>query len=78
LPPKTGLRASSVFISAFSIVRELRLYLAGWLNYFGISHSYKAVLIVQQALSNRWLEEQGVPKMRTLWIELDYGPNARV
>ena len=31
--------------------------------------------IVQQALSNRWLEEQG---MRTLWIRLHYGPQARV
>jgi RNA-directed DNA polymerase len=115
------------------VINELRLYLTGWLNYFGISHSYKAVLeleewvrrrvrlyywkqwkqprtrrrhlitlganpgevklatrsrkgywrmssnrIVQQALSNRWLEEQRVPNMRTLWIELHYGPNARV
>ena len=34
--------------------------------------------IVQQALSNRWLEEQGVPDMRTLWIRLHYGPKARV
>ena len=29
--------------------------------------------IVQQALNNRWLEEQGVPDMRTLWIKLHYG-----
>ena len=34
--------------------------------------------IVQQALNNRWLEEQGVPDMRTLWIKLHYGPKARV
>ena len=34
--------------------------------------------IVQQALSNRWLEDQGVPDMRTLWIKLHYGPKARV
>jgi RNA-directed DNA polymerase len=26
--------------------------------------------IVQQALSNRWLEEHGVPNMRTLWIKV--------
>lgn len=34
--------------------------------------------IVQQALTNRWLHEQGVPDMRTLWITLHYGPMARV
>lgn len=34
--------------------------------------------IVQQAMTNRWLEEQGVPNIRTLWIKLHYGPNARV
>ncbi|MDL5048676.1 hypothetical protein QQ054_21930 [Oscillatoria amoena NRMC-F 0135] len=33
--------------------------------------------IVQQAMSNRWLEEQGVPDMRTLWIKLHYPDNAR-
>jgi hypothetical protein len=26
--------------------------------------------IVQQALTNRYLEEQGVPNLRTLWIEI--------
>jgi len=34
--------------------------------------------IVQRALTNRWLHEQGVPDMRTLWIVLHYGPQARV
>jgi hypothetical protein len=34
--------------------------------------------IVQQAMTNEWLEEQGVPNMRTLWIKLYYGPNARI
>ena len=34
--------------------------------------------IVQQALTNRHLEEQGVPNLRTLWIRIYYGPNARV
>jgi len=34
--------------------------------------------IAQQVLSNRWLEEQGVPNIRTLWIKLHYGPKARV
>jgi RNA-directed DNA polymerase len=34
--------------------------------------------IIQRALTNRWLQEQGVPDMRTLWIVLHYGPNARV
>jgi RNA-directed DNA polymerase len=34
--------------------------------------------IVQTALSNRWLEEQGVPDMRAVWIALHYGPKARV
>ena len=34
--------------------------------------------IVQQALTNRWLHEQGVPDMRTSWIALHYGPIARI
>ena len=34
--------------------------------------------IVQRALTNRWLHEQGVPDMRTQWIVLHYGPKARV
>jgi RNA-directed DNA polymerase len=34
--------------------------------------------IVQRALNNRWLHEQGLPDMRTLWIALHYGPTARV
>ena len=34
--------------------------------------------IVQRALTNRWLHEHGVPDMRTSWIVLHYGPNARV
>jgi RNA-directed DNA polymerase len=34
--------------------------------------------IVQSALTNRWLHEQGVPDVRTSWITLHYGPNARV
>jgi RNA-directed DNA polymerase len=34
--------------------------------------------IVQTALSNRWLEEQGVPDIRAVWIALHYGPKARV
>ena len=34
--------------------------------------------ILQQALTNHWLEEHGAPNMRTLWIKLHYGPKARV
>ena len=34
--------------------------------------------IVRTALNNRWLEEQGVPDMRAIWIVLYYGPDARV
>ncbi len=34
--------------------------------------------IVQQAMTNHWLEEQGVPNIRALWIKLHYGPKARV
>ena len=34
--------------------------------------------IVQRALTNRWLHEQGVPDMRKSWIVLHYGPKARV
>ena len=29
--------------------------------------------LVQRALSKRWLEEQGVPDLRSLWINLHYG-----
>ncbi|MHC4816352.1 MAG: group II intron reverse transcriptase/maturase [Planctomycetota bacterium] len=115
------------------VIDELRRYVTGWLNYFGISHTYTALLaldewvrrrvrlyywkqwkrprtrrrhllalgadpeqvhmatrsrkgywrmsansIVQRALTNRWLHEQGVPDMRTLWIALHYGPKARI
>jgi RNA-directed DNA polymerase len=34
--------------------------------------------LVQRALNNRWLHEQGVPDMRKLWITLHYGQKARV
>ena len=34
--------------------------------------------LVRIALNNRWLEEQGVPDMRTIWIVLHFGPKARV
>lgn len=115
------------------VIDELRLYVVGWLNYFGKSHTYKQVVelaewvrrrvrlyywkqwkaartrrrnliklgtdpgevkmasrsrkgywrmssnrIVQQAMNNQWLEEQGVPDIRAVWIKLHYGPNARV
>ena len=115
------------------VIDELRRYVTGWLNYFGISHTYTGLLeleewvrrrvrlyywkqwkrprtrrrhlialgikpeevhmatrsrkgywrmsgnsIVQRALTNCWLHEQGVPDMRTLWITLHYGPKARV
>ena len=115
------------------VINELRQYVTGWLNYFGISHTYTALLeldewvrrrvrlyywkqwkqprtrrrhllalgipreevhmatrsrkgywrmssnsILQRALTNRWLQAQGVPDMRTLWITLHYGPDARV
>jgi len=115
------------------VIDELHRYVTGWLNYFGISHTYTGLLeldewvrrrmrlyywkqwkrpgtrrrhlialgikteevhmatrsrkgywrmssnsIVQRALTNRWLHEQGVPDMRTLWIVLHYGPKARV
>ena len=34
--------------------------------------------LVRNALNNRWLEEQGVPDVRAIWIKLPYGPEARV
>lgn len=115
------------------VIAELRRYVTGWLHYFGISHSYKVLVeleewvrrrvrlyywkqwkqprtrrrrlialgippeqvkmasrsrkgywrmssnsIVQRALTNRWLQLQGVPDMRKIWIVLHYGQNARV
>lgn len=110
------------------VIGELRRYVTGWTNYFGISHTYKVVLeldgwlrrrvrlyywkawksprtrrrhlialgikpeevrmasrsrkgywrmsgngLVQRALSKRWLAEQGVPELRSQWIDLHYG-----
>lgn len=115
------------------VIDELRRYVTGWINYFGISHTYTGVLeldewvrrrvrlyywkqwkrprtrrrhllalgippsevhwatrsrkgywrmssnsLVQRALTNRWLQEQGVPNMRRSWIALHHGPRARV
>jgi RNA-directed DNA polymerase len=115
-------------INMASRIEELRRYAVGWLNYFGISHTYRQVLeldqwirrrirlcywkqwkrpgtrrrhllsmgigrkevhlasrsrrgywwmsgngIVQRALDNQWLKEQGVPNLRQQWIELHYG-----
>jgi len=34
--------------------------------------------LVRHALNNRWLEEQGVPDIRAIWIKLHYGQDARV
>ena len=34
--------------------------------------------LVRNALNNRWLEEQGVPDIRAVWIKLHYEPQARV
>ena len=34
--------------------------------------------LVRMALSNRWMEEHGVPDMRAVWIVLHFGPKARV
>jgi RNA-directed DNA polymerase len=120
-------------VKAAVVINELRLYINGWLNYFGISQTYKVVCeiaewvrrrvrlyywkqwkqpgtrrrnliklgsdpaevklatrsrkgywrmssnrIVQQAMTNQWLEEQGVPDIRQKWIKLHYGPEARV
>jgi len=110
-----------------TVLSELRRYMVGWLNYFGISHTYKVLLeleewvrrrvrlyywkqwkqprtrrrrllalgihpervklatrsrkgywrmsgdsIVQRALTNRWLQEQGVPDMKQQWIAIHY------
>jgi RNA-directed DNA polymerase len=115
------------------VIDELRRYVTGWLNYFGLSDTYSALLelaewvrrrvrlyywkqwkqprtrrrhllalgipreevhmatrsrkgywrmsansILQRALTNRRLHEQGVPDMRTLWIVLHYGAQARL
>ncbi|MFK7911669.1 MAG: hypothetical protein AB8F34_13860 [Akkermansiaceae bacterium] len=35
------------------------------------------VSIVRNALNNRWLEEQGVPDMKAIWITLHYPGQAR-
>jgi hypothetical protein len=33
--------------------------------------------LVQRALNNRWLKEQGVPELRPIWIELHYGAGSK-
>ena len=35
------------------VIGELRLYVNGWLNYFGISHTYKVVLELEEWLRRR-------------------------
>lgn len=110
------------------VIGELRRYVVGWMNYFGLSHTYKVVLeldawlrrrvrlyywkqwkqprtrrghllalgippeevklasrsrkgywrmsgnsIVQRALTKRWLQQQGVPDLRSRWIAIHYG-----
>jgi RNA-directed DNA polymerase len=115
-------------VSMRRLLTELRRYVVGWLNYFGISQAYRVIpeldqwlrrrvrlcywkqwkrartrrrhlirlgihpaevykasrcrrgywwmagtSIVQRALDNRWLEEQGVPNIRQQWIEMHYG-----
>ena len=114
------------------VIDELRRYACGWMNYFGISHTYRQVLelddwmrrrvrlyywkqwkrprtrrrhllklgirreevhmatrsrkgywrmssnsLVQRALNNRWLKEQGVPELRPIWIALHYGAGSK-
>ena len=39
-----------------SVIDELRRYVTGWMNYFGISHTYKSVLVLDKWLRRRvWL-----------------------
>ena len=109
------------------VIAELRRYVIGWLGYFGISHTYRVLLeleewvrrrvrlyywkqwkrpgtrrrhlmalgilsdrvkmatrsrkgywrmsgngIVQIALNNAWLKQQGIPDMRAKWVALHY------
>jgi hypothetical protein len=35
------------------VITELRLYVTGWMNYFGISHTYKVVLELDNWLRRR-------------------------
>jgi RNA-directed DNA polymerase len=115
-------------ISMHRLLTELRRYVVGWLNYFGVSQAYRGIpeldqwlrrrvrlcywkqwkrprtrrrylirlgihpgevhkasrcsraywwmagtSIVQRALDNRWLAEQGVPSIRQQWIKMHYG-----
>jgi hypothetical protein len=115
-------------VSMRRLLTELRRYVVGWLNYFGISQAYRGIpeldqwlrrrvrlcywkqwkrartrrrhlirlgihpaevykasrcrrgywwmagtSIVQRALDNQWLTEQGVPSLRQRWIEMHYG-----
>jgi RNA-directed DNA polymerase len=115
-------------VSMRRLLSELRRYVVGWLNYFGISQAYREIpaldqwlrrrvrlcywkqwkrartrrrllirlgihpaevykasrcrrgywwmagtSIVQRALDNRWLAEQGVPNMKQQWIDMHYG-----
>ena len=118
--------------SVKEVIVELRRYAIGWMNYFGISHTYKVLLeleewirrrvrlyywkqwkrprprrrrllalgippkevklatrsrkgywrmsnnsVVQRAMTNKWLQEQGGPDLKAKWIALHYPEQAQ-
>ena len=54
--------------------REVKLASRSRKGYWRMSQNS----LVRMALSNRWMEEHGVPDMRAIWIVLHFGPKARV
>jgi len=50
--------------------KEVRMATRGRKRFWRMS----ANRLVQYTLNNRWLEDQGVPNLRSLWIRLHVGP----
>jgi hypothetical protein len=70
------LQKKTAFGSALTKVSSWKVHMAtrSRKGYWRVS----ANSLVQRALNNRWLHAQGLPDMRTVWIVLHYGPQARV
>ncbi len=70
---------SSQGISMFRRLDELRRYAVGWLNYFGISHTYRQVLGLDQWLRRRvrlcyWKQWKRPRTRRRHLLALGIGP----
>jgi len=59
---------------------ELRTYLFGWMNYFGIAMKYNDAVEFDHWLRRRvrmCYMKQGLTSIRTLWVGIHYPAKAR-